>query len=200
MNKPITIEIKRQDESWDLVEVMPVWMEQGDAFVTTGSYRLCRGYPEFYSKLYDAEAMRERYLENIELQAEAHPDYLGQLHFKGIGFFEWKYEGDQLTEREVWQLVDCIQDYNSGKASTTEHGFLTQRRNAPKDIDLYFRYGKNNQTYHIRIEEMEGQFIVLINGEPAAKIECMEDWEVTGGDIYDSDLLAEIIRRIRANT
>ncbi|MDB5116512.1 MAG: hypothetical protein JWQ79_2004 [Mucilaginibacter sp.] len=104
MNNPVTIEIKRQDESWDLVEVMPVWVGQRNEFVTTGSYRLCRGYPNFGSNLYDAEAMRERYLETIELQGEAHPDHLGQLHFKGIGFFEWKYEGDQLTEREVWQL------------------------------------------------------------------------------------------------
>jgi hypothetical protein len=175
MNNPVTIEIKRQDDSWDLVEVMPVWVEQGHEFVSTGSFRLYRGYPEFDSKLYDAEAMRKRYLENIELQAEAHPGYLGLLHFKGVRFFEWKYEGHQLVENEVWQLVDCIQDYTSGKGTMTEHGFPTQSDNAPKDIDLYFRYGKDQRTFHIRIEEMEGQFIVLINGEPAAKIDV---WKI----------------------
>jgi hypothetical protein len=32
-------------------------------------------------------------------------------------------------------------------------------------------------------------------------IEVMEeDWEIAGGDIYDRDLLEEILHRIRANT
>jgi hypothetical protein len=88
--------------------------------------------------------MRDRYLENIELETEANPGYLGLLHFKGIGFFEWKYEGQQLTEPEVWQLVDCIQDYHAGKATTTERGILTQSSNAPQDIDFCFRYGKTS--------------------------------------------------------
>ncbi len=48
---------------------------------------------------------------------------------------------------------------------------------------------------------MEGHFIVLINGEPTAQIELLEeDWEISGGDIYDRDLLEEIMRRIKANT
>ena len=201
MNNPVTIEIRRQDDSWDLIEVMPVWIEKEGIYIPNGSYHLCQGYPYLDSDRYDAEAMRERYMENFEVEREEHPGYLGQLHFKGLGFFEWKYDGHQLTEPEVWQLIDCIQDYHSGKAYTTENGMLTQSANAPKDIDLYFRYGKNQVTCHIRIEEMEGQFIVLVNGEPAARVEYMEDdWEVTGGDIYDSDLLAEVIRRIKANT
>jgi hypothetical protein len=37
----------------------------------------------------------------INTFASAHPGYLSRLHFQGIGFFEWKYEGYQLTEAEI---------------------------------------------------------------------------------------------------
>jgi hypothetical protein len=126
MNNPVTIEIKRNDSSWDLIEIMPVWVEHNDVYIPNGSYHLCQGYPFEDSERYDAETMRERYMEHFETERENHPGYLGMLHFKGVGFFEWKYEGNQLIESEVWQLIDCIQDHMSGKIYTTENGILSQ--------------------------------------------------------------------------
>lgn len=132
---------------------------------------------------------------------DANPGYLGELHFTGVAYFEWKYEGDRLTENEVWQIVDCIQDLAAGKHRPTDNGIILAKEQIPQHVPLNFNYGKNSVIYQIRIEEMEGQFVVLINGEPTAQIELLEaDWEITGGNIYDTDLKQEIIRRIKANT
>lgn len=132
---------------------------------------------------------------------EDNPGYLGELHFTGIGMFEWKYEGSQLQEAEVWQIVDCIQDHAAGKVPVIAYGIIMPSPEQPEELPLAFKFGKNQVVSHIRLEEMEGHFIVLINGEHAAQIELMEDdWEITGGDIYDLDLLEGILRRIRANT
>jgi len=201
MTDPINLQIKRTDGTWDIIEAAPLLIEEGHELIPTGTYQLYRGFPEFDSNLFDADALRERYMENIELMGEDNPGYLGELHFSGIGYFEWKYEGDQLQENEVWQIVDCIQDYAAGKMQPMANGIILPKAEHPEDESLYFKYGKNQVVSHIRLEEMEGHFIVLINGEPAAQLELLEDdWEVTGGDIYDRDLLDEILRRIKANT
>jgi hypothetical protein len=38
------------------------------------------------------------------------PCFLGELHFNGIGYLEWRYLGDRLFEKEVWQIVDLLQN------------------------------------------------------------------------------------------
>jgi len=201
MTSPINLQIKRADNTWDIVEAAPLLIEEGQELVPTGTFQLYRGFPEFDSHLFDADALRERYVENLELMGEDNPGYLGELHFTGVGYFEWKYEGDQLQENEVWQIVDCIQDYAAGKKQPMANGIILPKPEQPVDESLYFKYGKNQIVSHIRIEEMEGHFVVLINGEPTAQIELLEkDWEITGGDIYDTDLKEEVLRRIRANT
>lgn len=201
MTDPINLQIKRADNTWDIIEAAPLLTEEGHELKPTGTYQLYRGYPEFDSNLFDADAMRERYVESLELTGEDNPGFLGELHFTGIGYFEWRYEGQQLQESEIWQIVDCLQDYAAGKEQPMANGIILPKPEAPVDESLYFKYGKNRTTYQIRLEEMEGKFIVLINGEPKAQVELMEeDWEITGGDIDDGDLLAEILRGIKANT
>lgn len=200
MTHPINLQIKRADNSWDIIEAAPLLIEEGHELIPTGTFQLYRGFPEFDSNLFDADALREQYMESISLMGEDNPGYLGELHFTGIGMFEWKYEGSQLQEMEVWQIVDCIQDHAAGKVPVIANGIIMPPPEEPEELPLAFKYGKNQVVSHVRLEEMEGHFIVLINGEPTAQIELMEDdWEVTGGDIYDSDLLEEILRRIRAN-
>jgi hypothetical protein len=201
MTDPINLQIKRTDGTWDIIEAAPLLIEEGHELIPTGTYQLYRGFPEFDANLFDADALRERYMESIELMGEDNPGYLGELHFSGIGYFEWKYDGNQLQENEVWQIVDCIQDYAAGKLQPMANGIILPKSDLPEDQSLYFKYGKDQVVSHIRLEEMEGHFIVLINGEPTAQLELLEDdWEVTGGDIYDRDLLNEILRRIKANT
>lgn len=201
MTNPINLQIKRADNTWDIIEAAPLLIEVNHELVPTGTFQLYRGFPEFDSNLFDADALRERYVESLELIGEANPGYLGELHFKGIGLFEWKYEGNQLVEDEVWQIVDCIQDFAAGKQQQIANGIIMPKPEHQQEISLTFKYGRDQVVSHIRLEEMEGHFIVLINGEPAAQIELMEeDWEITGGDIYDRDLLEEIFRRIKANT
>jgi hypothetical protein len=201
MTSPINLQIKRFDGTWDIIEAAPLLIEQGHELIANGTYQLYRGFPEFDSNLFDFQAMRERYVESLELTGEDNPGYLGELHFTGIGFFEWKYVGDQLQDSEVWQIVDCIQDYAAGKEQPMANGIILPRPEQPEDESLYFKYGKDQVVTDIRLEEMEGDFIVLIDGNPTAKFELLEqDWEITGGDIYDADLLAEILRRIKANT
>ena len=201
MNTPINLQIKRADNTWDIIEAAPLLIEEGQELLPTGTFQLYRGFPEFESNLFDYQAMRERYVESLELTGADNPGYLGDLHFTGVGFFEWKYQGVQLQESEVWQIVDCIQDYAAGKRQPMANGIILPEPEQPEDESLYFKYGKDEVVSDIRLEEMEGHFIVLIDGAPTAQFELMEeDWEINGGDIYDNDLFAEIIRRIKANT
>lgn len=201
MTHPINLQIKRADNTWDIIEAAPLLIEERQDLVSTGVFQSYRGFPEFDSNLFDADELRERYMESMELVGEANPGYFGELHFTCIGYYEWKYEGNRLKESEVWQIVDCIQDYAAGKIPVTANGIIMSPPENPEELPLTFKFGKNQVVSQIRLEEMEGHFIVLVNGEPTAQIELMgEDWEITGGDIYDRDLLDEILRRIRANT
>jgi hypothetical protein len=38
------------------------------------------------------------------------PCFLGQLCFEGIAFFKWRYQGGQLSEDDIWQIVDLMQN------------------------------------------------------------------------------------------
>lgn len=139
-------------------------------------------------------------MESIYLMGEDNPGYLGEPHFTDIGFFEWKYEGHQLKESDVWQIVDCIHDYAAGKVPLMANGIILSKEEQAEEAPLNFKYGDNQKVSHIRIDETEA-FIIPINGEPAAQIELLEeDWEITGGDIEDPDLKDEVLRRFKANT
>jgi hypothetical protein len=201
MTHPFNLQIRRADDTWDIIEAAPILIEEDKELVPTGVYQLYQGFPDFECNGHDVDALRERYMESIELTGEDNPGYLGELHFTGIAFFEWKYEGRQLNKSEVLQIVDCIQDQAAGNIPIIVNGVMIPKSELPEEIPLTFKYGSKQVVSHIRIEEMEGHFIIIIDGEPTAQIELLEDdWEVTGGDIYDRDLLDEIIRRIKANT
>lgn len=200
MTDPINLQVRRFDDTWVIIEAAPLLTEEGHELRPTGTFQLYRGFPNLANTTASSDA-HERYLESLSLMGEDDPGYLGELHFTGVAYFEWKYDGPYLTENEVWQIVDCIQDLAAGKYRPSDNGIFLARENADPKPPLHFKYGKNRITYQIRIEEMEGRFIVLIDGEPTAQLELLEaDWEITGGDIYDRDLLQEIIHRIKANT
>lgn len=173
------MQIKRADGTWNIIEAAPLLIEKDYDLISTGTYQLYLGFPEFERSDPEAEIMRERYMQNMELMGEDNPGFLGELHFSGIAFFEWKYDGHQLQENEVWQIVDCIQDYAAGIKQDIKNGIILPRKGFSEDRQLTFKYGKNGITSDICLEQMEGHFVVLINGEPIAKIECIEDWEVT---------------------
>ena len=58
----------------------------------------------------DGESLRDQYFDNLELMGHDNPCYLGELRFNGLAYFEWKYIGDRLSRREVWQVVDLLQN------------------------------------------------------------------------------------------
>jgi len=200
MTDPINLQVRRADHTFDIIEAAPLLFEDGHKLKPTRTFQLYRGFPNLKGTALDSKA-HERYLESLTLMGEDNPGYLGELHFTGIAYFEWKYEGDRLTEREIWQVVDCIQDLAVGKYRPRDNGIILAKEEQLLPPPLHFKYGKNRITYQIGIEEMEGHFIIIINGEPVAQIELLEeDWEIAGGDLYDPDLLAEVIHRIKANT
>jgi hypothetical protein len=187
MRNPVNFEIRRADYSWTIIEVVPVLIEEGKELIPTGMFKLYLGFPEHDSPLYDAQALRERYMESIDIEGNNHPDLLGELHFPGVGYFEWKYHGQQLVEEEVLQVIELIQDYSPAQAAAA----------AP----LAFLFGNGQEINAIRIVENEGGFGVFIDEVFIAQIEMpYEHWEITAGEISDRDLLMEIIRRLKINT
>jgi hypothetical protein len=182
MNTPINLQIKRTDDTWDNIEAAPLLTEKNHRLVPTGIFQLYLGFPELDADHFDIDALRERYVENLVLMGDANAGYLGELQFTGIGFFEWKYSGSQLTEAEVLQVVDCIQDYASVNS-------------------LRFQFGRDQAVYQIRIEESEGHYAVFVDDVFTAVVELTEEeWEISSGDLYDPDLRKEVIRRINANS
>ena len=152
MRNPINLQIQRADRYWTLIEVTPLLIEEGNELVGTGIYELYEGYPDQESDLYDVEALREKYLANLELSGDDHPGFLGALHFTGMDFFEWRYKGTQLTEFEVLQIIDCIQDY------TSIHS-------------LNFKFGRDQKVYRIRLEKKDSHYVVFIDDLISAQIE-----------------------------
>ena len=200
MTDPINLQVRRADDTWDIIEAAPLLTEDRHELKSTGTFQLYQGFPHLTNTALSSEA-HEKYLESLALMGEDNPGYLGELHFTGLAYFEWKYEGNRLTEKEVWQIVDCIQDLAAGKYRPSDNGVYLAKENHTPPPPLQFKYGKNRLTYQISIEEMKEHFVVLVDGEPLAQLEFLEKyWEITSGDIYDSDLLAEIIHRIKANT
>lgn len=200
MTNPINLQVRRADDTWDIIEAAPLLIEEEQELIPTGTFQLYQGFPNLNGTEINSQA-HAKYVESLTLMGEDNPGYLGELRFTGVAYFEWKYAGSRLTESEVWQIVDCIQDLAAGKDRPSDNGIILAKDEETPLPALDFKYGKNQVTYRISILEMEGHFVVLINGEPTAQLELLEeDWEITGGDIYDPDLFAEVLRRIKANT
>lgn len=92
-----------------------------------------------------------------------------------------------MSETEVLQVVELLQDDQPVYIAGNDPGSA-----------LTFTYDRLNERKYIRIIAAEDRFLVFINGGFAAEVEMMDsDWEITTGDLPDSVLQAEILRRIR---
>lgn len=188
LNNPALIQITRDNGRMETVDIFPVYRQEGELYVATQAFRLYEGYPDEGGE--DFEERLERYLEYVELEGEANPGFLGELHFPGTTVFEWKYMGQRLSEAEVLQVVDLLQD--------NQPGFLFGN---DLDTPLSFTYDRFHERKYIQLMADEGRFLVFINGGFSAEVEMMEtEWEITGGDISDYTLEREIMRRIRDYT
>lgn len=112
INNPINIEISSIYGYHGVIEVIPVYEDNGSAFTPTGIYQLYEGCPPDSSSDFDT-AHFEKYWESIELMGAAHPGFLGEIHFNGFRLFEWKYIGYYLSEGDVCQVVNALQDFDS---------------------------------------------------------------------------------------
>jgi len=156
--------------------------------VATHAYRIYEGYPA--EEADNFEERLEKYLEYVALEGEASPGFLGELHFDGNTTFEWRYIGSRLSETEVLQVVDLLQDNQPVFLSGTE-----------METSLSFTYDRFHERKFIQLMADEGRFLVFINGGFTAEIELMEtEWEITSGDLSELELEKEIMRRIVACT
>lgn len=188
LNNPALIQITRDNGRLETIDIFPVYRQEGDLFVATQAFRLYQGYPNEDAD--DYEERLDKYLESLELEGEAHPGFFGELPFQGMTVYEWKYSGSQLSETEVLQIVDLLQDdqpmFISGNDS---------------DAAMAFTWDRFHERKYIQLMADDDRFLVFINGGFAAEVEMMDsDWEITTGDLPDSQLQAEILRRIRAHT
>jgi hypothetical protein len=188
LNNPALIQITRDNGYEQPIDIFPVYRQEGNVYVATRAFRIYEGYPAEDGE--DFEERLDKYLEYIELEGEANPGFLGELHFDGMTAFEWKYSGNRLSEAEVLQVVNVLQD--------TQPVFLSG--NDPETA-LSFTFDRFHERKYIQLMADEGRFLVFINGGFAAEIELMEDdWEITGGEIDNPQLLAEVLRRIRTHS
>ena len=188
LNNPALIQITRDNGRMETVDIFPLYRPDGWLYVATQAFRLYEGYPDEESEGF--EERLERYLKYLELEGEAHPGFFGELHFQGTTVYEWKYTGNLLSEAEVLQIVDILQD--------NQPVFLSG--NDP-DTALSFTYDRFHERKYIQLVADEARFLVFINGGFSAEIGRMEtEWEITGGDITDNRLEREIMRRISAYT
>lgn len=109
-HNPFFIEVSQPTGRYRTLELIPVYHQHGDRFVATRSLRIYAGYePEDHQSI-DGDTLREQYFDNLDLMGNDNPCFLGELHFNGFAYFEWRYLGRQLSEKEVWQIVDLLQN------------------------------------------------------------------------------------------
>lgn len=117
---------------------------------------VCKGSP-----LENGEDYKERlddYLEWIELEGEANPRFLNELHFKGTTVYEWEYQGKRLSEAVVLQIIKLLQDDQPAYISSET-----------PDVALAFTYDRFHVRKDIKLLEDDGRFLVFINGQCCAE-------------------------------
>lgn len=110
LHNPFFIEISRPADTFPTLEIIPVYEQRGDCSVATRNFRIYAGYEPDALQSVEGEALREQYFENMELMGNDNPCFLGELQFNGFAYFEWRYPGDRLSGKEVWQIVDLLQN------------------------------------------------------------------------------------------
>ncbi|UOE48720.1 hypothetical protein MTO98_30435 [Mucilaginibacter sp. SMC90] len=199
LNNPVSVAVVRENGSLEIFDLIPVYEEEAHAFVATDVLRIYEGFPRAGEDGSAEQSNRDRYLQYIDSPEIHHDFFLGELRLNRDRIPDWKYQGNKLTSNEIWQLVTAL------KVLTDEHieeeaaiaAILNEEANSTKS--MAFIYGEDFQADTVRIQEMKGHFIILINEQIVAKLEMTGGhWEVTGGSIDDPFLLSEIISHINA--
>lgn len=143
----------------------------------------------------------------------------GALCFLNENFFEWKYDGDALSENELHLIVDRIQNTIEDHLKHINKIPQSEFDNKPlpedslnssidwvdeldKDeflkISPYFLHGPADDL--IAIVENGNGFDILVNDSIVAKLVRDEnkEWIVMPGGLLENPLLVEILRRIEA--
>ena len=109
LHNPFFIEVQNQGLERTL-ELIPVYRKDRDHYVATNDFRIYYAYVPDVDGYPDGEALKEQYLDNLEIMGDDNPSYLGELQFRGFAFFEWRYVGDRMNFYEVWQIVNQLQN------------------------------------------------------------------------------------------
>ncbi|WP_091209539.1 hypothetical protein [Mucilaginibacter gossypiicola] len=154
-----------------------------------------------------------------EPDMDSYMSFVGKLTFLNENFFEWRYDGQILTETEIAQLVKIIQDHveewfeeEDNQPRLREEDlqdpesalYLSDEQLAAimehplYDIAPYFLFGPADDLIGI-VQNGEG-FDIHINGTIAAyiKVPQLGGYQIVNGALSDPALTTEIVRRIRA--
>lgn len=110
LHNPFFIEVSRPTGRFRTLELIPIYQQESDHYIATRNFRIYAGYETDEHQQYDGDSLRDQYFDNLELMGDDNPCYLGQLNFEGFGFYEWRYVGHRLGQKEVWQIVDLLQN------------------------------------------------------------------------------------------
>jgi hypothetical protein len=110
LHNPFFIEVSRPTGRYRTLELIPVYREERGRYTATRDFRIYNGYEPDDQQYVNGDTLREQYFDNLELMGNDNPCFLGELQFNGIGYFEWRYLGDRLSAKEVWQIVDLLQN------------------------------------------------------------------------------------------
>jgi hypothetical protein len=110
LHNPFFIEVSQPAGRCRTLELIPVYRKHGDLYVATRSYRIYAGYEPDEIQYVDGDTLRKQYFDNLELMGDDNPCFLGELQFNGFAYFEWRYLGERLSDKEVWQIVDLLQN------------------------------------------------------------------------------------------
>jgi hypothetical protein len=110
LHNPFFIEVSRPTGQYRTLELIPVYVERDGRYVATRNYRVYAGYEPEEQQPVDGDTLREQYFDNLELMGDDNPCFLGEMRFNGLAFFEWCCLGNQLAGKEVWQIVDLLQN------------------------------------------------------------------------------------------
>jgi hypothetical protein len=110
LHNPFFIEVSRPAGNYRTLELIPIYQQRGNSFGATWSYRIYADYEPDEQQYFNGDTLREQYFDNLDLMGDDNPCFFGELHFNGIAYFEWRYSGDRLSGKEVWQIVDLLQN------------------------------------------------------------------------------------------
>jgi|GEM_PF-5447903 len=188
LRNPALIKITRNNEYPATLEIFPFYRQEGDYFIATDAFRIYEGYTG--EDAHSATGRLDRYIHYLWQGVQTQPGYLGELRFTGSTLYEWSYQGNQLNEEEVLQVLDMLQ--------SRQQTFIYARR---PQTALVFCYDALHVRSWIKLTANRNSFLIFINGRYNAAIAPgIDGWQFTDGDIKDNGLKQAIIRRIKSYT